>query len=67
MIGGMAKGRKRRKGETFVSEVRRQFGPVAERLGLTEEESTDRMTGVDGVSYVRWSHTPGGSSGSTRT
>jgi hypothetical protein len=53
MIGGMAKGRKRRKGETFVSEVRRQFGPVAERLGLTEEESADRMTGVDGVSYVR--------------
>jgi hypothetical protein len=53
MIGGMAKGRKRRKGETFETEVRRQFGPVAERFGLTEEVSADRMTGVDGVDYVR--------------
>lgn len=48
----MAKGRKRRKGETFESEVRRQFAPVADRLGLTEEESTDRMVGVSEVKYV---------------
>lgn len=53
MIGGMAKGRKRRKGETFESEVRRQFEPVADRLGLTEEETTCRMAGVSAVEYVR--------------
>lgn len=53
MIGGMAKGRKRRKGETFASEVRRQFEPVADRLGLSEEETTARMAGVSEVKYVR--------------
>ncbi|MDQ3789115.1 MAG: hypothetical protein M3422_17950 [Actinomycetota bacterium] len=49
----MAKGQKRRKGETFESEVRRQFEPVADRLGLAEEEITSRMTGVSTVRYVR--------------
>jgi hypothetical protein len=53
MIGGMAKGRKRRKGETFESEVRRQFGPVAVRLGLAEEGSTGRFAVSGEVTYVR--------------
>ncbi|MDR4215835.1 hypothetical protein FO492_23405, partial [Bacillus paralicheniformis] len=49
----MAKGRKRRRGETFESEVRRQFGPVSDRLALTEEEVTGRLAVFGGVKYVR--------------
>jgi hypothetical protein len=49
----MAKGRKRRKGETFESEVRRQFGPVSDRLGLTDEEITGQLAVFGGVKYVR--------------
>jgi hypothetical protein len=46
----VAKGRKRRKGETFGTEVRRQFGPVADRLGLAELPG-NRNT-YSGVRYV---------------
>lgn len=49
----MAKGRKRRRGETFESEVRRQFGPVSDRLGLTEVEITGELAVFGGVEYVR--------------
>lgn len=49
----MTKGRKRRRGETFESEVRRQFGPVSDRLGLTDEEITGRLAVLGGVKYVR--------------
>ncbi|UVS78206.1 hypothetical protein [Actinokineospora sp. UTMC 2448] len=49
----MAKARKRRKGETFETEVRRQFGSVSERFGLTDEEITGRLAVLGGVKYVR--------------
>ncbi|GAA3853710.1 hypothetical protein GCM10022243_19160 [Saccharothrix violaceirubra] len=47
----MAKGRKRRKGETFETEVRRRFGPLAEQFGLIEVPADNRFVGASEVDY----------------
>ena len=47
----MAKWRKKARGDTFESEVRRQFGPVAERLGIVETPVPEHVAMFGGVDY----------------